>query len=166
MKKTLLTTLPNNIPERLLPLFSGAPVWDSSCSPEARVLFIEREGGIYLKSAAAGTLTVTLEERDWGMFNLWSWKLIDKKGKTHTFDFKDVVYTDAAGEKTSMIDMILGSAEDIGIEFELKLIICEKDKPKPIAKGKVKSVFEINEDDLHKFITVGDIVTYLEAHSK
>ena len=25
---------------------------------------------------------------------------------------------------------------------------------------------EIQDDDLHKFITVGDIVTYLEAHSK
>ena len=25
---------------------------------------------------------------------------------------------------------------------------------------------EIQDDDLHKFITVGDLVTYLEAHSK
>ena len=57
MKKTKLTTLPTDIPERLLPLLSGAPVWDSSCSPEARVLFVEREGGLYLKSAAAGTLS-------------------------------------------------------------------------------------------------------------
>ena len=56
MKKTKLTTLPTDIPERLLPLLSGAPVWDSSCSPEARVLFVEREGGLYLKSAAVGTL--------------------------------------------------------------------------------------------------------------
>ena len=56
MKKTRLTTLPNDIPERLLPLFLNAPVWDSSCSPEARVLYIEREGGLYLKSADAGTL--------------------------------------------------------------------------------------------------------------
>ena len=57
MKKTKLTTLPQEIPERLLPLLRGTNVWDSSCSPEARVLFIEREGGLYLKSAAAGTLT-------------------------------------------------------------------------------------------------------------
>ena len=56
MKKTLLTTIPNDIPERLSPILMGAPVWDSSCSPEARVLFIERNGGIYLKSAAQGTL--------------------------------------------------------------------------------------------------------------
>ena len=56
MKKTLLTTLPNDIPKRLLSLLSGVSVWDSSCSPEARVLFVEREGGLYLKSAAAGTL--------------------------------------------------------------------------------------------------------------
>ena len=56
MKKTLLINIPKDIPERLLPLLLGAPVWDSSCSPEARVLFIEREGGLYLKSAALGTL--------------------------------------------------------------------------------------------------------------
>ena len=57
MKKTKLTTIPTGIPERLLPLLAGAPIWDSSCSPEARVLFIEREGGLYLKCAAAGTLS-------------------------------------------------------------------------------------------------------------
>ena len=61
MKKTRLTTIPKDIPERLIPLLCGAPVWDSSCSPEARVLFIERGGGIYLKSAAAGTLAREVE---------------------------------------------------------------------------------------------------------
>ena len=57
MKKTKLVTLPEDVPQKLAPLLLGAPVWDSSCSPEARVLFIEREGGLYLKSAAAGTLS-------------------------------------------------------------------------------------------------------------
>ena len=57
MKKTKLTTLPKDVPERLLPLLVGAHVWDSSCSPEARVLFVERDGGIYLKSSAEGTLS-------------------------------------------------------------------------------------------------------------
>ena len=33
----------------------------------------------------AGDLTITLEERPWGMFNLWSWTLVDKDGKSHIF---------------------------------------------------------------------------------
>lgn len=33
----------------------------------------------------AGKLTVTLEEKSWGMFNLGSWTLVDKNGKTITF---------------------------------------------------------------------------------
>lgn len=33
----------------------------------------------------AGTLTITLEERPWGCFNLWSWRLKDKNGKEHVF---------------------------------------------------------------------------------
>ncbi len=32
-----------------------------------------------------GTVTITLEERPWGCFNLWAWNLKDKNGKTHTF---------------------------------------------------------------------------------
>lgn len=33
----------------------------------------------------AGKLTVTLEEKSWGMFNLGSWTLVDTSGKTITF---------------------------------------------------------------------------------
>lgn len=33
----------------------------------------------------AGVMTVTLERRPWGMFNLWAWKLVDNNKKTHTF---------------------------------------------------------------------------------
>ena len=57
MKKTRLTSIPKDIPECLLPLLSGATFWNSSCSPEARVFFIERDSGMYLKSAAEGTLS-------------------------------------------------------------------------------------------------------------
>ena len=55
-----------------------------------------------------------------------------------------------------MIDEILGSAEAVEIDFELKLIICENDKPKPIAKGKIKSVFEIDEDDIEDIMIAAE----------
>ena len=44
------------IPSELRSLTEGADVYDSSCSPEARVIFIDRDGGYFLKSAAKGTL--------------------------------------------------------------------------------------------------------------
>lgn len=71
----------------------------------------------------------------------------DKSGKKHTFDFKDVTYTDSTGEEISMIDTLLAEAEGEEIDFELKVIICENDKPKPLAKGKVKSAFELDDED-------------------
>lgn len=56
MKRTRVTGLPEGLPCELQRLLSGADVYDSSCSPEARVYFIDKDGGYYLKSAAAGTL--------------------------------------------------------------------------------------------------------------
>ena len=44
------------IPPLFHSLLNGTAVYDSSCSKEARVLFIQRHGGYYLKSAPAGTL--------------------------------------------------------------------------------------------------------------
>lgn len=56
MKRTPVSTDIHAFPAEYRPLFSGAAVYDSSCSPEARVYFIDRDGGYYLKTAAVGTL--------------------------------------------------------------------------------------------------------------
>ena len=56
MKKTLLTSLPEEIPADFQAILKGAPIYDSSCSPEARVYFLDRDGGYYLKRSGAGML--------------------------------------------------------------------------------------------------------------
>lgn len=56
MKRTLITPDLSEYPSEYRRLIDGATVFDSSCSPEARVIFIDREGGYYLKSAPHGTL--------------------------------------------------------------------------------------------------------------
>ena len=56
MKRTLLSAPPDWVPESLRHLCSGAKVYDSSCSPEARVIYIDRDCGYFLKTSARGTL--------------------------------------------------------------------------------------------------------------
>ena len=56
MKRTLLHKIPDELPDEFGQFLAGAKVYDSSCSPEARVYFVDKDGGYYLKVAAAGTL--------------------------------------------------------------------------------------------------------------
>lgn len=56
MKRTLLNTLPDALPSEIRKIIDRGRIWDSSCSPEARVYYLEADGGYYLKRAAAGTL--------------------------------------------------------------------------------------------------------------
>ena len=56
MKKTLLEALPEEIPCDLLRFVGGARIYDSSCSPEARVYYVEKDNGYFLKRSARGTL--------------------------------------------------------------------------------------------------------------
>lgn len=51
-----LTQLPEDIPGQLRDFAEDAAIYDSSCSPEARVYFLEKAEGFYLKKAAKGTL--------------------------------------------------------------------------------------------------------------
>ena len=62
MKRTRLWDLPERMPPELSALATGAPLYDSSCSPDARVYFIDRDGGYFLKSSAAGTLRAEAEK--------------------------------------------------------------------------------------------------------
>ena len=44
------------LPAAVEHLLNGATLYDSSCSTEARVYYIDRGGGLFLKTAAAETL--------------------------------------------------------------------------------------------------------------
>lgn len=57
MKRTKITPDLSLFPEAMHPFFAGAEVYDSSSSPEARVYFIDKDGGYYLKTAPAGALS-------------------------------------------------------------------------------------------------------------
>ena len=56
MKRIPFTPDPLHYPSDIRPLFEGATVYNSSCSPEAQVLFIDKDGGYYVKRAKKGTL--------------------------------------------------------------------------------------------------------------
>lgn len=56
MKKTLLNKIPNEIPRNIQHVVSGANIYDSSCSPEAKVYFIDKGNGYYVKHAGKGML--------------------------------------------------------------------------------------------------------------
>lgn len=56
MKRTPITMQGNNFPEQLHELLEGAKLFDSSCSPEARVWLVDKQDGFFIKSSAAGTL--------------------------------------------------------------------------------------------------------------
>ena len=55
MKRTL-TQLPENVPESIRKFAEGAPVYDSSCSKAARVYFLEKGEGFYLKHSPQDSL--------------------------------------------------------------------------------------------------------------
>ena len=56
MKRTLIFPDLNQFPAQFRALLEGAALYDSSCSPEARVWFLDKGAGFYLKSAPKGTL--------------------------------------------------------------------------------------------------------------
>lgn len=56
MKRTPVQPNLMDFPTPLRHLLENCAVYDSSCSREARVWFIDRDGGYYLKKAPAGTL--------------------------------------------------------------------------------------------------------------
>lgn len=56
MKRTAIQPQLDSIPAVFHPLLQNTRIFDSSCSQDARVFFLETEGGLYLKSAPRGSL--------------------------------------------------------------------------------------------------------------
>ncbi len=56
MKKTLIPVSLDTIPHIFHPLMKNASVYDSSCSPDAKVFFIDKDQGYYLKCSSKESL--------------------------------------------------------------------------------------------------------------
>ena len=65
MKRTLIQPAPEDYPEVFRPLLSGCRVYDSSCSDTARVIYIDRDGGLFLKSAPQNSLRDEVDMTRW-----------------------------------------------------------------------------------------------------
>ncbi|MBQ7335375.1 MAG: aminoglycoside 3'-phosphotransferase [Clostridia bacterium] len=61
MKRTPICPDWNTVPSEFHPFLKDATLYDSSCSADARVIFIDRDGGYFLKSAPRGTLKTEAE---------------------------------------------------------------------------------------------------------
>ena len=56
MKRTKVTIKDGRFPGEVMDIIRDADIYDSSCSEEASVFFIDKEGGLFLKEARAGSL--------------------------------------------------------------------------------------------------------------
>ena len=56
MKLTPITPDVAAYPSKFHPLLSGAKLYDSSCSTQAKVIFVDKDGGYFLKSSPKGAL--------------------------------------------------------------------------------------------------------------
>ena len=56
MKRTRIDIELSSFPESFHKILSHSQVFDSSCSSEARVYFLDTDGGLYLKTAKSGSL--------------------------------------------------------------------------------------------------------------
>ncbi len=69
MKRTLSHIDTAEFPAEYRPLLTGAPVYDSSCSTAARVYFIDRDGGYYLKTQPVAKGSLHLEAQKTRFFH-------------------------------------------------------------------------------------------------
>ena len=56
MKRTKICLTADSFPDRFASYLKDSDIYDSSCSPAAKVIFIDKDGGYYLKSSGKGSL--------------------------------------------------------------------------------------------------------------
>lgn len=88
MKRKPVRVDPENFPEALRHLIRSHRLYDSSCSPEAQVWFLEGTDRLYLKSAAAGTL-----QSDAEMTSFFHQKQLGPEVLTYLTEEKDWLLT-------------------------------------------------------------------------
>ena len=65
MKRRLIDNIPPRLPEEILEFTKDAKIYDSSCSPEAKVYFLDKGEGYYLKISAKKSLASEAKMTDY-----------------------------------------------------------------------------------------------------
>ena len=89
MKRYEIEKIPFELPDEIQKLISGARIYDSSCSNAARVYFIDKDGGYYLKKADKGALS-----REARMCKMFSERSLTSKLVAYTSDNFDCMVTE------------------------------------------------------------------------
>ena len=89
MKRYEIEKIPFDLPDEIQKLISGARIYDSSCSNAARVYFIDKDGGYYLKKADKGALS-----REARMCKMFSERSLTSKLVAYTSDNFDCMVTE------------------------------------------------------------------------
>jgi kanamycin kinase len=65
MRRTLTEKVPFSLPREILALIEGAKIYDSSSSPQARVYYLEKDSGYYLKISPKNSLSCEAKMTDY-----------------------------------------------------------------------------------------------------
>lgn len=99
MKKTLLDKIPNDIPHDIQRFIAASDIYDSSCSPDARVYFIDKGKGYYLKCSDKGTL-----EKEAQMTEYFHSKELGAEVINYTSNDRDWILTSAVVGEDCVFD--------------------------------------------------------------
>lgn len=104
MKRTLMHQIPNEMPQDIRHFVSGANIYDSSCSPEARVYFIDKGNGYYLKCSGIGKL-----EKEAKMTEYFYSKGLGAEVLSYSSNDCDWLLTTAVSGRSAYTKSILGT---------------------------------------------------------
>lgn len=143
MKKTLIEQIPIALPEEIGRLVEGARIYDSSCSPEARVYFLDRDGGYYLKTAATKSLG-----REALMTDYFHKKGLGVEVLSYISDESDILLTRAAFGEDCMASAYLD----------------EPNRLADLMAERLRMLHELNCSDCPVKDRVGEYIAHAEAN--
>ena len=108
----------DDYPAEFLPFISGAKLYDSSCSAEARVIFIDKDGGYFLKSAPKYTL-----EREAAMARYFHGKKISAEVVAYMSGSRDWLLTEKIPGNDGVSEKYLEQPERLCDIFAEQLVM-------------------------------------------
>lgn len=166
MKRTPVTPDLNTVPENFHTLLRLSKVYDSSCSKEASVFFLDYRDGFYLKSAPAGTLRREAQITSWFHRNGLSAEVLDYRTEhrdwllTRRIPGEDCTHPQYISDPVRLCDTIAGLLRQL---HDLRPFQCPVTDPNEQRIRAARSAREQNSWEPDLFRQVWDFGSMEEA---